>query len=161
MLPDKRIVSLSLISCLFEGSLYLFGFFWPAAIKSVRAASQDSSSPPFGLTFATFMSAAMLGSLAFSQSGQVITPPTIAQTLKLIVTIAAASLLVIVRAKPESLTLWAFCALQACVGIYNPSMGYLKEQLIQDGIRGKTYGLLRLPLNIFVVFALSMIQEGE
>jgi hypothetical protein len=40
-------------------------------------------------------------------------------------------------------------------------MGRLKSELVDDAVRGKVYALMRLPLNIFVVLALGLTQEGE
>ena len=40
-------------------------------------------------------------------------------------------------------------------------MGSLKNQLITDGNRGKVYGLLRLPLNVFVVVGHSLAEDGD
>lgn len=39
-------------------------------------------------------------------------------------------------------------------------MGSLKSKLIEDGMRASVYTVLRVPLNAFVVLALSMTQEG-
>lgn len=47
------------------------------------------------------------------------------------------------------------------MGLYYPSMGYLKGQIVHDGVRGKVYGLLRLPLNVFVVVTLGLTKEGK
>lgn len=46
------------------------------------------------------------------------------------------------------------------MGMYWPSVGYLKGRFIEDGIRARIYGMLRIPLNVFVVVALSLIEEG-
>lgn len=46
------------------------------------------------------------------------------------------------------------------MGMYFPSVGYLKGRFIDDGIRARVYGMLRIPLNVFVVIALSLIKEG-
>jgi hypothetical protein len=40
-------------------------------------------------------------------------------------------------------------------------VGYLKGRFIEDGIRARVYGMLRIPLNIFVVVALGLVREGE
>lgn len=45
--------------------------------------------------------------------------------------------------------------------MYWPSVGYLKGRFIDDGIRARVYGMLRIPLNAFVVVALSLIKEGD
>lgn len=40
-------------------------------------------------------------------------------------------------------------------------MAYQKGRIVDDGVRAKVYGILRIPLNCFVVIALSLTQEGE
>lgn len=45
--------------------------------------------------------------------------------------------------------------------MYWPSIGSLKGRVVEDGVRARVYGMLRVPLNVFVVVALSLIEEGE
>jgi hypothetical protein len=40
-------------------------------------------------------------------------------------------------------------------------MASLKGKLVDDGLRASVYGMLRIPLNVFVVLALSTTKEGE
>lgn len=47
------------------------------------------------------------------------------------------------------------------MGIYYPSMAHQKGKVIDDGVRANIYGMLRIPLNIFVVVALSLTKEGN
>jgi hypothetical protein len=47
------------------------------------------------------------------------------------------------------------------VGMYFPSIGYLKGKVVEDGVRARVYGVLRIPLNIFVVVSLALVKEGE
>jgi hypothetical protein len=61
----------------------------------------------------------------------------------------------------EHVTFWSFCVFEFCFGIYMPCIGYLKGRLIKDGIRARVYGILRVPLNLFVVVALALIKEGD
>ena len=141
--------------------MYLFIFFWSAELKAARATTQFDSSPPFGLVFATFMTSMMLGSQLFTICGSRLTVPRAVQYLSVNMLVAATALLTVVSSIREDVTLWAFCIFELCVGFYFPSMGYLKGQMVPDGVRGKVYGLLRLPLNTFVVVTLGFTQEGE
>lgn len=154
---DKRILTLGIASCFFEGSMYLFVFFWSPALKAV------SSSPlnlPFGMIFACFMCSVMLGSLLFSilVSARVISH---SRLLTLIFATGSSALLIPILSSSEITTFWSFCVFEACVGMYWPSVGYLKGRFIEDGIRARIYGMLRIPLNIFVVVALSCVKEGD
>lgn len=45
--------------------------------------------------------------------------------------------------------------------MYWPSVGILKGKVIEDGVRARIYGMLRIPLNVFVVMALGLVKEGE
>lgn len=47
------------------------------------------------------------------------------------------------------------------LGLYFPSIGYLKSDMIDDADRGTVYSLFRLPLNCFVVGMLSTVKEGK
>lgn len=60
----------------------------------------------------------------------------------------------------EQITFWIFCVYEAAVGAYWPTMGVLKGRLIDDSVRSQVYGLLRVPLNIFVVVSLILTGEG-
>ena len=40
-------------------------------------------------------------------------------------------------------------------------MSRLKSELVEDAVRGKVYGMMRLPLNVFVVLALGVTREGK
>lgn len=62
--------------------------------------------------------------------------------------------------RDERITLWCFCLFELCCGIYYPVMASLKGRLIEDGSRATVYTLLRIPLNAFVVLALSTTKEG-
>jgi MFS transporter, MFS domain-containing protein family, molybdate-anion transporter len=45
--------------------------------------------------------------------------------------------------------------------MYWPSVGYLKGRFVEDGVRARVYGMLRIPLNVFVVVALGAMRGGE
>lgn len=40
-------------------------------------------------------------------------------------------------------------------------MGNMKEKIVDDEVRAKIYGVLRLPLNLFVVVGLGLTQDGQ
>jgi MFS transporter, MFS domain-containing protein family, molybdate-anion transporter len=39
-------------------------------------------------------------------------------------------------------------------------MAYQKGKIVEDGVRANVYGLMRIPLNVFVVLVLSTTKEG-
>ncbi|KAH8601190.1 hypothetical protein B0O99DRAFT_736423 [Bisporella sp. PMI_857] len=158
ILLNKRILTLGLASCFFEGSMYLFVFFWTPAL----AATQVPSSPPLplGMIFACFMASVMLGSLIFNTIVSKLNLISHSRLLTIIFATASSSLLIPILTSSQPITFWAFCVFEACVGMYWPSLGYLKGRYIEDGMRARVYGILRVPLNVFVVVALSLIKEG-
>lgn len=141
--------------------MYLWIFFWSATLKSARSPAQAQDSIPFGLIFSCFMCAMMLGSLLFTLSAPSHDLASASSVLMTVITTASCCFLVTILLQREELIFWAFCVLEACVGAYFPSMAYLKGRVVEDGVRGKVYGMLRLPLNVFVVVAHSLAEEGE
>lgn len=167
MLKDPRIVCLGLSSTMFEGSMYLFVFMWGPALQSANAyeSAASSSGPgaaglPYGIIFASFMASVLAASLLFN----------IAMDNKLlkytyllggILGVADVVFYLLEQPRSEQLTFWLFCLFEACVGMYWPCMGYLKGQLIDDGVRAQLYGILRVPLNVFVVVSLYFTGDGD
>lgn len=174
---DKRILALGFISCCFEGSMYIFVFYWSAAMKSAHAYSanlvdqHEAANIPFGLIFAAFMASMMLGSLIFTYLSSSLSASSRLSSIREFVSPstlvafanagAAASLIFAVLIRTETLTFWAFCFFEACTGIYFPAMGAQRAMIVDDGVRAKIYGILRIPLNIFVVVALTTTKEGD
>jgi hypothetical protein len=191
---DKRIIVLGFISCCFEGSMYIFVFYWSAAMKTAHALSRPTSydtspsSPssteietethiPFGVIFATFMAAMMLGSLLFSHlssrpsSSSPHKPSTFLRLytaylpsstlLTTCILLSSTTLLLPILLRSETATFWSYCIFELCIGIYFPSMGAQKGRIVADGVRANIYGILRIPLNVFVVVALTTTVEGR
>ena len=159
--PDKRLVSLGMVSCCFEGGMYLWIFFWSAALNNARSQAQNQGDLPFGMIFSCFMCAMMLGSILFNLAKQSHDMASASTILSTVTAVASCCFLTTILLKKEALIFWAFCLLEACVGAYFPSMAYLKGQVVEDGVRGQVYGRLRLPLNVFVVVAHSLSEEGK
>lgn len=141
--------------------MYLFIFFWSAALKSAQTHTGTKADPPFGLIFSCFMCSMMSGSIVFTLWTPSHDLTSASLTLKMAVSMASCCLLSTVLLKNEMLIFWAFCVLEACIGAYFPSMAFVKGRVVEDGVRGKVYGILRLPLNVFVVVAHSLAEEGK
>ncbi|KAK8008875.1 major facilitator superfamily domain containing protein 5 [Apiospora marii] len=159
---DTKILSLGITSCFFEGTMYLFIFFWSAALKSARLQSGSAEDDiPYGLIFSSFMCAMMMGSAMFTLQTSVKTAQTTTGTLMTVTLMVACCLSLAAMLQQEHLLFWALCLLEGCIGAYFPSMAHLKSELIDDGIRGRVYSILRFPLNVFVVVAHSLDVEGD
>jgi len=49
------------------------------------------------------------------------------------------------------ISLAAFLAFEFSVGVYFPSIGVLKSEIVPEAVRGTTYNIYRVPLNAIVV----------
>jgi len=170
---------LALTSCFFEGSLFLFIFFKFPALKlshKLSGATEGKSNHfelnlerteltiselPFGLIFAILMCSMMFGSMLYKRISTSATPMPAPRILTSLLALASACFFVPAYFRDERITLWSFCIFEVCCGIYYPVMGSLKGKLIDDSARASIYGILRVPLNVFVVLALSTTQEGK
>jgi hypothetical protein len=136
--------------------MYLFVFFWTPALKSVQSSQSDL---PYGVIFSSFMAATLASSIVFN----IITERRlIRHTTLLVIILALSAACFFLSAKPrsEQSAFWIFCLFEAAVGMYWPCMGFLKGRLIDDGVRAQVYGMLRVPLNIFVVVSLLFTGDG-
>ncbi|KAH6842984.1 hypothetical protein B0I37DRAFT_208477 [Chaetomium sp. MPI-CAGE-AT-0009] len=157
VLSNPQVLALGAASTVFEGSMYLFVFFWVPALRSVQSSPGDL---PYGLIFASFMAATLASSLAFNA----ITERGLMRHTTLLVAIlglSAACFFLSSSPKSEQSAFWVFCLFEAAVGMYWPCMGYLKGRLVADGVRAQVYGILRIPLNIFVVVSLLVTGDGD
>lgn len=138
--------------------MYLFVFFWTPALRSVQSTKTDGL--PYGVIFASFMAATLASSLAF---GMITARKLVSYTTLLLTLLGGSSLCFLLSAHPtsEQSTFWVFCFFEAAVGMYFPCMGYLKGRLVDDGVRAQVYGMLRVPLNVFVVVSLLFTGDGD
>lgn len=141
--------------------MYLFVFFWSSAIISARSYAGVEADPPFGLIFGCFMCTMMAGSMLFNMGVDSHDVASASRVLKASMALGSISLfLVIILTSQEYLVFWAFCLTELCVGMYYPSINFLKSNIVEDGSRAKIYSLMRLPLSTFVVLAHSLAEEG-
>ena len=156
-LSNPRVLSLGLASTMFEGSMYLFVFYWTPALRSTQT---TAAGLPYGVIFASFMASALAASLAFNM----IAGWNIVRYSTLLIAILATAnicFFLSISPKSEQSTFWIFCLFEATVGMYWPCTGYLKGKLVDDGMRAQVYSMLRIPLNLFVVLVLLYTGDGE
>jgi len=144
--------------------MYLWIFFKFPALKLSHQLSGKGTDLPFGLIFAELMCAMMLGSIFFTYYSS-LTPGrwVVSSSTLLMMTLSIASFCFIVPVifHQEAITFWCFCIFEICCGIYFPSMGQLREKIVGDGVRAKITGILRIPLNAFVVIGLMATKDGK
>ncbi|PHH83604.1 hypothetical protein CDD82_6632 [Ophiocordyceps australis] len=161
IIRSRRLLALGVASCCFEGSMYLFVFFWSAALKSARGHWNPGKELPYGAIFSSFMGAMMAGSLVFSLLCQAWLKKKASTGLAVIMLMASFSFLGAALLKTESLIFWAFSFFEVCVGLFIPMLGLLRSQMVvDDDIRGTIYSLYRLPTNLFVLVAHCLDKEG-
>ncbi|KAI3614122.1 major facilitator superfamily transporter domain-containing protein 5 [Moniliophthora roreri] len=171
---DPLLLVLGFTQTCFEGGMYLFVFLW---VPSLQEASL-SNKLPLGYIFSAFMVSMMLGSLLYTVITTHFAPPVPNSQLpnpsstntqndkadtsltlhaKLSSSVCAASalaLVISVTSQSEYTRFWAFCAFEACVGMYYPVQGMLRGTLISNEHRATLSALFRVPLNVFVVVSL-------
>ncbi|RYP24090.1 hypothetical protein DL767_008666 [Monosporascus sp. MG133] len=162
MIRKPRIFALGIASCFLEGAVYLFLFYWSEALKSVRMrASPASGEPPFVLVLFSFMCATMTGSVIYTLLTAAQTPQGTFNVVMAVTVVASCCLFLGAVLQTESLLFWAFCLFEVFVGAYLPSMAYLKSEVVEDGVRGRMYSLLRFPINVFVLVAYGLDEKGD
>jgi len=107
------------------------------------------------------MCSMMFGSLLYKHLSTSASPVPAQKMLTGILALSSACFFVPGHFRDERVTLWCFCIFELCCGVYYPAMGSLKSKLVEDGSRASIYGILRIPLNVFVVLALSTTKEGK
>ena len=157
---EPAFLVLGLTQTCFEGSMYLFVFLWVPSLQDAGGAVL-----PLGYIFSAFMISMMLGSIVYTTiatTAKVSSPDSSLPTnghanghaaartedLDSLVVLHAklaalvcgvAALLFAYSATGSSMSaekrFWAFCAFEACVGMYYPIMGMLRGTLVPNEVR--------------------------
>ncbi|KAF9225648.1 DUF791-domain-containing protein [Gyrodon lividus] len=161
---DPILLVIGLTQTCFEGSMYLFVFVWVPSLQEASP-SFPSVALPLGYIFSSLMVSMMLGSLLYTAITSYTPPPSPgspsessltlhAKLSSLVCSVSALALALSTRSDDEKVRFWAFCAFEACVGMYYPVQGMLKGTLISNEHRATLSALFRVPLNVFVVVSL-------
>jgi len=142
---DMRMVLVAIIVSCFEGSMFAFVFNWTPALDSKVVP------PPHGVIFAIFMMACMCGASVATIVGDALKP-----SLRLMATftigIGSFGIMSLVAGNGNLMTCFmAFCVFEFSVGLYFPSIGVLKSEVVPENIRTTMYNIYRIPLNAVVV----------
>lgn len=164
-LTNKNIFTLSIVQSLYEGVMYLFIFIWTPALELLK--------PPLGLVFSSFMLALMIGSKIYAMllenhsldSKKLLQLSTFLASFSFFICSLAISNL-LDDFVPYSIITCYFCFIlyEISVGLYYPSMTYLKSQVIPEKIRVTISNVIKIPSNIFICLALLWIhfhQENQ
>lgn len=171
MHSDSRIWALSLVTCCFEGTTFLIVFFWPSVLKAAhRQTHLDTHDDiPYGVISATLMASMIIGALLFNfSSSSKRFPCDISASAKrpvclllAAVSVAGLSLLCLSLLRSEATQFCTFLMFEVANGVYTPSMAYIRGIVVDDKGRTGLYGLMKIPLFIFVILALGVTAEGK
>ncbi|GAW20109.1 hypothetical protein ANO14919_096050 [Xylariales sp. No.14919] len=163
---DLRVWAMSFVTCCFDGTIFLFMFFWPETLQDAhdREHPEKNGSIPHGVIFASFMAIMVLGALSFNilmaeepsggYRGSTRYALTPTQLLKGALVVSAVCFLAAAFAREEIALFISFLLLEVCNGIYVPSVAYHRGTIVSDGARARVYGLMNIPLFVFVIIAL-------
>jgi MFS family permease len=147
VMSQWRIALMGVVVTAFEGSMFAFVFNWTPALDS------KTLPPPHGLIFAMFMMACICGSSTCSLLGNKFSPATVLFWNMLLGT-CSLGLVAIAIGIGSTYALQAsfFCFLvfEFCVGLYWPTVGTLKSEIVPEDVRATVYNIYRVPLNAVV-----------
>jgi len=153
---DRKVLILGIIQSLFEASMYTFVFMWTPALQEGDD-SGDTGPLPFGLIFAAYMVAIMLGSSLFKIL--VVKFHVLAENIgKYIFVIASISLSVPALTTNKYAITIAFIIFEMMCGMYFPCLGTLRGRYIPEASRSAIMNLFRVPLNLLVVLVLLKVS---
>ncbi|KAF2967858.1 hypothetical protein GQX73_g5694 [Xylaria multiplex] len=162
---DLRVWAMSFVTCCFDGTIFLFMFFWPETLQDAhdREHSDQNGTIPHGVIFASFMAIMVLGALSFnlmtgdsnsSYRGPTRYALTPTQLLQGALIVSAICFLAAAFAREEIALFVSFLLLEVCNGIYVPSVAYHRGTIVTDDARARVYSLMNIPLFVFVIIAL-------
>jgi len=160
--PD--ILLCGVVSSLFEGSMYIFVFFWtPAITKAASVAGQedDAAAVPLGLVFSTFMICCMAGSSLFSilvaaghKCERIAVGVLAVACVSMALTAMYSSRVSTSSNDTTTHLLWTMNLFEMTIGLYFPCIATLKSVIVPDAHRVAIYNLFRIPLNAIVLMSL-------
>lgn len=149
---DPMLLVLGLTQTCFEGSMYLFVFIW---VPSLQQVTRYDETLPFGYIFSSFMVSMMIGSILYTMivayskiKGADSSLTTHAKLSSIVCAVSALALASSISSRNEEVRFWAFCAFEACVGMYYPVQGMLRGTLISNEHRATVSDILMFG-NIF------------
>lgn len=142
---ERKLQYLGLCQALFEGCMYVWVFYWTPAVRVL-----DSDPIPFGLVFACFMCALMLGGMLTDllPVDKLVT----AMHCACIVSTATAALFF----HNKLVVFGMFTVFEGLVGIYFAGHGTLRSVHMEEATRSSVMNIFRVPLNAFVIIMLQV-----
>lgn len=143
-------------------------FFWPSILKSAHNTSQDGNNDiPYGVISGALMAAMIIGALSFNTSTSLTrrvghhSARTPVRLLLAAVAVAGVSVLSLGLVRGEAAQLCMFVVFEVANGVYTPSMAYIRGLVVDEKSRTGMYGIMKIPLFVFVILALGITAEAE
>ena len=152
---NPRIALLGIIQSCFEASMYLFVFMWTPMLSQ---SLPEGATLPHGLVFAIFMVAVMIGSHIVTGNSSA---TEAAGTLRMTIAISCLCIFVPCVTGNHTLLLFAFIGFEVTVGLYFPSIGVMRGEMIPEEHRATIMNLYRVGLNLFVILVLVNIDDMD
>ncbi|XP_013779247.1 molybdate-anion transporter-like isoform X1 [Limulus polyphemus] len=156
ILLNEKILLLGIVQSVFESAMYIFVFLWTPIL--------DPGKPPLGMVFSVFMICIMIGSSVY----QLLSAKHVSsqKILTLAVFLSFFSMcLCVISTNPQDpklmLSFIAFLVIEISVGLYFPSMSYLKSQVIPESHRANIMNWFRVPLNIITCLVLLWLHTED
>ncbi|KAI0553437.1 hypothetical protein F4679DRAFT_571150 [Xylaria curta] len=171
---DLRLWAMSFVTCCFEGTIFLFMFFWPETLQDAhdRAHPDVNETIPHGVIFSSLMAIMVIGALSFNlmaadpkavhQQGST-TRHILTPTLLLRYALFASAICFFAAAffREEIVLFISFLLLEVCNGVYVPSVAFHRGVVVSDEARARVYSLMNIPLFVFVIVALRTANGGD
>ncbi|KAF9184156.1 Molybdate-anion transporter [Haplosporangium sp. Z 767] len=155
---DTNILSLGLAQTVFECCMYTFVLLYTPALEiSIKNSEGSKGLFPLGYLFSAMMFCTMLGSILFKiLSGKGIGTERL---LSVALFVSGASFCFItLNAYSSTLTVLSFLLFEFTTGMYFPSIGTLRAQMIPEQNRTGVMAFLRVPMNFAVCAILLRVN---
>ena len=153
-LMDRHVLALTFASAIFEGSTHIFLSSWAPVLEAAQTGAAPFS---HNTVFAALMASAVASSLLVTR-----VQAASGELLGGVLGASGTILHVISWSMSEENTFRFLCAFGACMGAYGPYMGILRGRMVDDAVRARVYGFMRMSVNIFVLMSLMMVSgDGE
>ena len=148
ILGDKKILLCGLICSSFESSMFIFVFNWTPCLME-----PGQPVPPFGHIFTGFMVFCLLGTRVYAFLAKTM---AVEQIGLLVMLVSMGCHLTVFLFSNVMVRFVAFLAFEMAVGLYFPTIGTLKGDIVPEDMRSTIYNIYRLPLNVIVLMPLLL-----
>ena len=154
---NKNILLLIIISALCESSISIFTYYWAPWITEVNDQARGSS-VPYEIVFATYIGASMIGNYSYQLFVPYWGNDTILQII--LVGSSCAYFFGTIFQTPTMIFMISI-GLQACVGAYWPSIGFLRGRYVLPEQRNTCITVGRLINLLITVCVLTLIHHSS